>query len=111
VPQLRTVGVQPIFINNPETIVAAAAQHKIPAMYAGRQFVSRGGLMSYSLNRREALQIAAGLVCKILDGSNPADLPVRRATRSDFVINLKAAKQPGLSVPQHLLAFADEVIE
>jgi putative tryptophan/tyrosine transport system substrate-binding protein len=106
-----TVGVQPIFINNPEAIVAAAAQNKIPAMYAGRQFVSRGGLMSYSWNGREALQIAAGLVCKILDGTNPADLPVRRATRFDFVINLKAAKQIGLEIPQHLLVFADEVIE
>jgi putative tryptophan/tyrosine transport system substrate-binding protein len=106
-----TVGVQPIFINNAETIVAAAAQHKIPAMYADRQFMSRGGLMSYSLNGREALQIAAGLVCKILAGTSPADLPVRRATKFDFVINLKAAKQIGLEIPQHLLVFADEVLE
>ena len=67
--------------------------------------------MSYSVDRADQIRIAAGLVGQILNGAIPADLPVRRFTKFRFVINLRTAKQLNLSVPQHLVARADEVIE
>jgi putative ABC transport system substrate-binding protein len=67
--------------------------------------------MSYDFDLADQIRIAAGLVGQILNGAMPADLPVRRSTKFHFVINLRAAKQLGLSVPQHLLVRADEVIE
>jgi putative tryptophan/tyrosine transport system substrate-binding protein len=90
-----------------DAIVSLAAQHKIPLS----GFPSRGGLMSYGVDRADQIRIAAGLVGQILNGAMPADLPVRRSTKFHFVINLKTAKQLDLSVPQHLLVLADEVIE
>jgi putative tryptophan/tyrosine transport system substrate-binding protein len=100
----------PLF-DNIEKLVALAARHKIPAMYPGRGFALRGGLMSYSPDYADNFLVAADLVAKILDGAKPADLPVRMSTKFDFVVNLKAAKQLGLEIPQHSLAFATEVIE
>jgi putative ABC transport system substrate-binding protein len=67
--------------------------------------------MSYGVDFADQIRIAAGLVGQILNGAIPADLPVRRSTKFRFVINLRTAKQLGLSVPQHLVARADEVIE
>ena len=67
--------------------------------------------MSYTPNGADQLRIAAGLVGQILKGATPADLPVRISTKFDFVINVNTAKGLGLDVPQHLLVFADEVIE
>lgn len=96
-----------LFGVNADAIVSLAAQYKIPLS----GFPERGGLMSYSIDFADQILIAAGLVGQILDGAMPADLPVRNSTKFRFVINLRTAKQLGLSVPQHLLAFADEVIE
>jgi len=90
-----------------DAIVSLAAQHKIPLS----GFPSRGGLMSYGVDFADQIRIAAGLVGQILNGAIPADLPVRRFTKFRFVINLRTAKQLNLSVPQHLVARADEVIE
>ena len=67
--------------------------------------------MSYGIDFADQIRIAAGLVGQILNGAIPADLPVRRSTKFRFVINLRTAKQLGLSIPQHLLVRADEVIE
>jgi putative tryptophan/tyrosine transport system substrate-binding protein len=100
----------PLF-DNIERLVALAARYKIPAMYSGRGFVLRGGLMSYSPDYVDNLLVAADLVAKILNGTKPADLPVRMSTKYDFAVNLTAAKQLGLEIPQHSLAFATEVIE
>jgi putative ABC transport system substrate-binding protein len=93
------------------TVVPFAAQYKIPAMYNGRGFALRGGLMSYTRDGADEIRIATGLVGQILDGATPANLPVRTSTKFNFIINLKTAKEFGLDVPQHLLGFADEVIE
>jgi putative ABC transport system substrate-binding protein len=93
------------------TVVPFAAQYKIPAMYGGRGFALRGGLMSYSRDGADEIRIATGLVGQILDGATPANLPVRNSTKFNFIINLKTAKELGLDVPGHLLVFADEVIE
>jgi ABC-type uncharacterized transport system substrate-binding protein len=92
-------------------IVALAARHKLPAVYWERFFVAAGGLISYGPDLIDQYRRAAGYVDRILKGEKPADLPVQAPTKYVTVINLKAAKTLGLSVPQTLLATADEVIE
>ena len=87
-----------------------AERHKIPAMYPGRAYVLRGGLMSYNHDYLEGFEIAVGLVGEILKSAKPADLPVRNPNKFDFIINLKTAKQLGLQIPPHLLVFANELI-
>jgi putative tryptophan/tyrosine transport system substrate-binding protein len=99
------------FSSNRMQIVALAAQHRVPALYFERDFAEAGGLMSYGPNisdRYRQLGIYAG---RILSGQKPGDLPVRRATRLEFIINLKTAKTLGLTIPQTLLATAGQVIE
>jgi putative ABC transport system substrate-binding protein len=100
----------PLFDNNADEIVRLTERHKIPAMYAGRGYVLRGGLMSYTRDFQEGVEIAVGLVDEILKGAKPADLPVRNPNKFDFVINLKTAKQLDLQIPPHLLVFANELI-
>ena len=106
-----TVASVPLFGANADVVVSFAAQYKIPAMYPGRGFALRGGLMSYTINGADEIRIAAGLVGQILNGVMPTDLPVRNSTKFDFIINLKTAKALGFTMPPSLLAAADEVIE
>jgi putative ABC transport system substrate-binding protein len=96
---------------NANTIIAAAARHKLPAVYNQRPFVAAGGLISYGPNFPDQFRRAAGYVDRILRGEKPADLPVQAPSKYELAINLKTAKALGLSVPQSLLARADEVIE
>jgi len=92
-------------------IVALAAQHRVPALYFERDFAEAGGLMSYGPNISEQYRLLGVYAGRILSGQKPGDLPVRRATRLEFVINLKTAKALGLTIPETLLATADEVIQ
>jgi putative ABC transport system substrate-binding protein len=92
-------------------IIALAAQHKLPAVYFERFFAAAGGLISYGPDQIDQFRLAAGYVDRILKGEKPADLPVQAPTKFETVINLKTAKALGLTVPENVLARADEVIE
>jgi putative ABC transport system substrate-binding protein len=96
---------------NRKLIVALAARHKLPAVYFQRVFVTEGGLTSYGADVFDQFRRAAGYVDQILKGEKPADLPVQAPTKYELAINLRTAKALGLTVPQELLARADDVIE
>jgi putative tryptophan/tyrosine transport system substrate-binding protein len=98
-------------IVNRALIIGTAARYKFPAIYYQRSFVTDGGLVSYGPDFSDQFRRAAGYVDRILHGDKPADLPVQAPTKYELVINLKTAKALGLSVPQTLLATADEVID
>ena len=94
-----------------DLIIALAARHRLPAVYALSFFVAAGGLMSYSTDLNDQYRRAATYVDRILRGEKPGDLPVQAPTKYETVINLKTAKALGLNVPPGLLVGADEVIE
>jgi ABC-type uncharacterized transport system substrate-binding protein len=94
-----------------ELIITLAAKHRLPAVYNARFYIAAGGLISYGTDFLDQSRRAAGYVDRILRGEKPADLPVQAPTKYELVINLKTAKALGLTVPDSLLARADEVIE
>jgi putative ABC transport system substrate-binding protein len=94
-----------------EAIVVSVAQHRLPAIYPLRMYCDAGGLISYGIDFLPLYGQAVSYISRILRGANPADLPVQAPTKFELVINLKAAKTLGLTVPASLLAQADEVIE
>jgi putative ABC transport system substrate-binding protein len=105
------VSLNPLATANRQTIVASAAQHRLPAIYPFAYFAAAGGLISYGPDLTEQYRRAAGYVDRILKGEKAADLPVQKPTKYELVINLKTAKALGIDVPAQLLARADEVIE
>ena len=105
------VADDPLFSVRREQIVSLAAEQKLPAIYYAREFAAAGGLISYGSSSKENGRLAGVYVGKILNGAKPEDLPALQPTKFDLVINLKTAKRLGLTVPQTLLATADEVIE
>jgi len=94
-----------------KSIIALAAQHRLPAVYPYRYHVADGGLVCYGPDTIEQYRRAGGYVDRILNGEKPADLPVQAPTKYELVLNMKTAKALGIDVPPQLLARADEVIE
>jgi putative tryptophan/tyrosine transport system substrate-binding protein len=113
--QKRVNAIMPMstrqFFAERKRIVDLAAKHRLPAIYFQKEFVDEGGLMSYGVDFSDLFRRAAGYVDKILKGAKPADLPVQQATTFEFVINLKAAKQIGLTLSPEFLARANQVIK
>jgi putative ABC transport system substrate-binding protein len=100
-----------LFIQEVNSFIRLAAEHRLPVMYGLREAPLAGGLMSFGPNFRDSFRRAADYVDKILRGTQPRDLPIEQASRFELVINLKTAKSLGLTIPRSLLLRADQVLE
>jgi putative ABC transport system substrate-binding protein len=107
---LAVIG-SPLIGLNVSRIVGLSEKNRLPAIYPRAEFVTSGGLMSYGADEAEPFQRVAVFVDKILKGTKPADIPVEQPTKFEFAINIKAAKQIGLTIPQSVLFRADRVIK
>jgi putative ABC transport system substrate-binding protein len=100
----------PLTNSSQARIAELAAKHRLPSIHNRKEFVAQGGLMSYGLDQTERYTRVAALIDKILKGARPAEVPVERPTKFELVINLKTAKQIGLTIPPNVLARADKII-
>jgi putative ABC transport system substrate-binding protein len=105
------VLLNPLFFVERQQLIERAAQHRLPTIYERKAFVRSGGLISYGADVADIYRRVAGLVDKILQGAQPADLPVEGPTHFDLAVNVKTARSLGLTLPQSVLAQAVEVIE
>jgi putative tryptophan/tyrosine transport system substrate-binding protein len=105
------VNIDRLFLAKREYVITLAARYAIPVLYERRQFPASGGLMSYGASEADGFRQCGIYVGRILSGANPGDLPVQQPTRLELVINLQTAKALGLTIPETLLATADEVIQ
>ena len=110
-PDGLIVAPDPRMLLHSARLVQFSAKNRLPAVYASRDFVEVGGLISYANDFREGWRVAARYVDKILRGANPADLPIEQPTKFELVINLKTAKALNLTIPQSILLRADEIIQ
>ncbi|HEY7554142.1 MAG TPA: ABC transporter substrate-binding protein [Candidatus Binatia bacterium] len=110
VSAIMTTG-SPFFLSERKRIVELAAKYRFPAIYYQQEFINEGGLMSYGTDFDDLYRRAAIYVDTILKGAKPADLPVEQPIKFEFIINLKAAKQIGLTIPPNVLARADRVVK
>jgi putative ABC transport system substrate-binding protein len=109
--QALITTVSPLFNDQQRQVLDFSAKNRLPAMYPASEFVEAGGLMSYGPNYTDSWRRAAGYVDKILKGAKPADLSVEQPTKFELIINLKAAKQIGVTIPQRVQARADKLIK
>jgi ABC-type uncharacterized transport system substrate-binding protein len=100
-----------IFLAGRKRLTELAAAHRLPAVYAQREFVEAGGLAAYGSSLSELFALASNFVSKILRGAKPADLPIEQPTKFELLINLKTARTLNLTIPPSLLLRADQVIE
>ena len=105
------VTLSALFTRHQKLILSLAAKHRLPAIYTREEFVDNGGLMSYGADEDEPIKRIAVMIDKILKGTKPADIPVEQPTKFEFIVNLKAAKQIGLTIPPEVLARANRLIK
>ena len=105
------IGGDSIYLHRVDLIASLAARHAIPTISQWGEYPAAGGLMSYGNDTSEAFRLTGVYIGRILDGEKPADMPVQQPTKFELIINLKTAKALGLTIPDKLLALADEVIE
>ena len=109
--QAALVLTSPLYFTQRARLADVALKHRVPTMFGAKENVEAGGLMSYGADLKDLFRRAATYVDKILKGATPADLPVEQPTKFELIINLKTAQALGLTMPPHLLMFADEVIK
>jgi putative tryptophan/tyrosine transport system substrate-binding protein len=110
-PDALFVITDPLVTSNRKQLFDLATKNRLPVMYENSSYVDDGGFMAYGPSQAESLQRALHHVDKILKGAKPAELPIEQPTKFELVINLKTAKEIGLTVPPHVLARADRVIK
>ena len=105
------VSADPFFDTRPDRLIGFAAEHRLPAVYQFRQYAVRGGLMSYGVSIADGYHQVGSYAGQVLKGARPADLPIFRSIKFEFIVNARTARALGLELPAMLLARADEIIE